>query len=146
MSKISEKLIYRLFVSFLNQQNFFHKYQFRFWKNHLTNHATILLVENITRAFEEKQATIGIFLGLPKAFDTIDHKILMSKLQNYGVRGLPLQLLHSYLSNYSQKVLFNGKILKSLCLICGVPQGSILGPLLFLIYMISPNVFQQENL
>ena len=105
MSKILEKLVYRRLVSFLNQQNFFHKYQFGFRKNHSTNHATTLLVENITRAFEEKQATIGIFLDLSKAFDTIDYKILMSKLQHYGVRGLPLQLLHSYLSNRSQKML-----------------------------------------
>ena len=134
MSKIVEKLIYRRLVSFLNQQNFFHKYQFNFRKNHSTNHATTLLVENITRAFEEKQATIGIFLDLSKAFDIIEHKILMSKLQHYGVRGLLLQLLSGYLSNRSQKVLFNGKILKSLYLSCKVPQGSILGPL-FLIYV-----------
>ena len=74
-------------------------------------------------------------MDLSKAFDTIDHKILMSKLQHYGVRGLPLQLLHTYLSNRSQKVLFNGKMSKSLSLNCGVPQGSILGLLLFLIYV-----------
>ena len=74
-------------------------------------------------------------MDLSKAFDTIDHKILMSKLQHYGVRGLPLQLLHGYLSNRLQKVLFNGKISKSLNLNCGVPQGSVLGPLLFLIYV-----------
>ena len=106
-----------------------------FRKNHSTNHATTLLVENITRAFEEKQATISIFLDLSKAFGTIDHKILMSKLQQYGVRGLHLQLLHNYLINRSQKVLFNGKISKSLSLNYGVPQGLILGPLLFLIYV-----------
>ena len=81
---------------FFKSTKFFHKYQFGFWKNHSTNHATTLFFENITRAFEEKQATIGIFLDLSKAFDTIDYKILMSKLQHYGVRGLPLQLLHSY--------------------------------------------------
>ena len=68
------------------------------------------LLKILLELFEEKQVTIGIFLNLSKAFDTIDHKILMSKLQHYGVRGLPLQLLHSYLSNHSQKVLFNGKI------------------------------------
>ena len=85
MSKILEKLIYRRLISFLNQQIFFRK-------NYSTNRATTLLVENITRTFEEKQATIGIFLDLSKAFDTIDHKSLMSKLQHYGVRGLLLQL------------------------------------------------------
>ena len=74
-------------------------------------------------------------MDLSKAFDTIDHKILMSKLQHYGVRGLPLQLLHSYLSNRLQKVLFKGKFSKSFSLNCGVPQGSTLGPLLFLIYV-----------
>ena len=96
MSKILEKLIYRRLVSFLNQQNFFHKYQLAFRKNHSTNHAITLLVENIIRVFEEKQATIGIFLDLSKTLNTIHHKILISKLQHYGVRGLPLQLLRSY--------------------------------------------------
>ena len=67
----------------------FYKYQFGFCKNHLTKHATTVLVENITRGFEEKQATVGIFLYLSKAFDIIDHKILMSKLQHHGVRELP---------------------------------------------------------
>ena len=70
-------------------------------------------------------------MDFSKAFNTIDHKILMSKLQHNGVRGLPLQLLHSYSNNRS----VNGKISKSLCLNCGVSQGSVLGPLLFLIYV-----------
>ena len=135
MSKIMEKLMYKRLLSFLNRQHFFYKYQFGFRKNHSTSHATALLAENICKAFEKKQTTIGVFLDLSKAFDTIDHRILLAKLQHYGVRGLPLKLFQSYLTNRSQQVLVNGKFSNCLPINYGVPQGSILGPLLFLIYV-----------
>ena len=90
MSKILEKqkLIYNRVVLFLKKQNFFYKYQFGFRKNHSTSHATSLLIENIAEAFENKEHVLGVFLDLSKAFDTIYHKILLSKLWHCGIRGV----------------------------------------------------------
>ena len=135
LSKILEKIVYKRLVSFLIRQNFFHKNQFGFRKKYLTSHATTLLVENITAAFEKKQCMVKVFLDLSKAFDTIDHKILLQKLMHYGVRGLPLEWLSSYLNDRKQQVLCNNQLSGTLKINCGVPQGSILGPLLFLIYV-----------
>ena len=95
LSKILEKLVYKRLVSFLTEQGFFHKNQFGFRKNFSTSHAITVLVENITTAFEKKQSKVGVFLDLSKAFDTIDHKILLQKLMHYGVWGLPLEWFSS---------------------------------------------------
>ena len=135
MSKILEKLVYNRVISFLNRQNFFFQYQFGFRKNHSTCHATTLLVENITEAFENKEFVLGLFIDLSKAFDTIDHKILLSKLWHYGIRGVTHQWFSSYLCDRKQLVEINGICSKTKAINFGVPQGSILGPLLFLIFV-----------
>src|SRR5678815_1586497 len=88
--------------------------------------------DKITRAMDNNEYSIGIFLDLAKAFDTVDHKILLAKLEHYGIRGHTLLWLKSYLSNRSQQVLCNGKFSKFQPLEFGVPQGSILGPILFI--------------
>ena len=135
LSKILEKLVYKRLVSFLNGQSFFHKNQFGFRKNFFTSHATALLVENITTAFEKKQSMFGVFLDLSKAFDTVDHKRLLRKLMHYGVRGLPLEWFPGYLNDRAQQVVCNNQLSDILKIKCGVPQGAILGPLLFLMYV-----------
>ena len=97
--------------------------------------AIIQLVDKIYNAVEKNETTIGIFLDLSKAFDTIDHKILIHKLELYGFRGIVLDWFKDYLYNRKQYVYYNSCDSELKDIICGVPQGSILGPLLFILYV-----------
>ena len=109
--------------------------QFGFQKSHSTEHAIIQLIDQINSSFGKNNFTLGVFIDLSKAFDTVDHHILISKLENYGVNGNNLRWFQSYLKNRKQYLNFNNKITTSSQITCDVPQGSILGPLLFLIYV-----------
>ena len=100
-----------------------------------TSHALNYSIDKIKQSIEKGDHVLGIFIDLSKAFDTIDHKILINKLNHYGVRGNTLSLIESYLSNRKQCVSALGEISEQLAVIFGVPQGSCLGPLLFLIYI-----------
>ena len=93
------------------------------------------IVDKIPEALQNKQFELGVFLYLSKAFDTVYHEILRPKLQCYGVRGLANDWIKSYLSNRSQYVYYNNTSSTKLTITCGVPQYSILGPLLFLLYI-----------
>ena len=95
----------------------------------------MFLVDKISRALEDGDYVLGLFLDFSKAFDTVNHSIMFKKLEYYGIRGIPLNLLKSYLSNRFQYVEYNGVHSKKAEIVCGVPQGSILGPLLFLLYI-----------
>ena len=102
---------------------------------HSTDHAVIELTNEIYQCFDKNLSTLGVFIDLSKAFDTVNHEILIKKLQNYGVKNNNLKWINSYLSNRKQCVSYGTKFTKFLDINCGVSQGSILGPLLFLIYV-----------
>ena len=135
ISKIFERLAYTGIHSFLQQNNILNENQFGFRKGYSTEMALASFVEKITSALDKGQQTIGVFLDLKKAFDTVNFHILFDKLNHIGIRGKSLELLQSYLGNRKQAVTISS--FKSLFkeILCGVPQGSILGPLLFLIYI-----------
>ena len=109
--------------------------QFDFRKKHSTNHALIDITETIRHAFDNKKIACGIFADLQKAFDTVNHDILIAKLDHYGVRGAANDWFASYLNNRTQFVSILGYESAIKPINHGVPQGSVLGPLLFLIYI-----------
>ena len=118
--------------------------QFGFQENHSIDHALVSLTEAVRNTLDNKRFGCGIFIDLQKAFDTVNHAILLSKLEHYGVRGCALEWFRSYLSDRNQYVSVNGSNSKLLSITCGVPQGSVLGPLLFLIYINDlPNASQK---
>ena len=135
INKIFEKLVYGRLYSFLNIHNCIYELQFGFRSGHSTNHALISLTEMIREALDNSSFACGVFIDLQKAFDTVDHNILLSKLEHYGVRGLANSWFKSYLTNRKQFVSINGVNSNNQIMKYGVPQGSVLGPLLFLIYI-----------
>ena len=120
---------------FIDYLNILYKYQFGFRQKHSTQQAIITLVNKISSSLDTGDLVIGVFLDLKKAFDTVDHKILLDKMHAYGIRGNILRWFRSYLTNRSQFVSYDGIQSTTQTITCGVPQGSILGPLLFIIYV-----------
>ncbi|XP_065645234.1 uncharacterized protein LOC136075726 [Hydra vulgaris] len=135
-SKIFERIMFNRLYAFFKNNDLFYSKQFGFEKSTSTEHAILHLFNEIKNSFANGEFTLGVFNDLSKAFDTVDHKIMIKKLMMYGIRGVPCRWIADYLSKRTQSI-YNGnkKLTNSSLISCGVPQGSILGPLLFLIYV-----------
>ena len=127
--------MYNRICKFFSDNNLIYSLQFGCRQKYSTVHVLISLTESIRKNLDEGNIGCGIFVDLQKAFDTVEHDILLSKLEHYGIRGLANEWFKSYLSNRKQYVSINGYDSNLADVKFGVPQGSVLGPLLFLIYI-----------
>ena len=133
--KIIEKIIHKRLYHFLEHHHILFENQFGFRKNNSTSYALMEITEKIKECIDSGKFGCGIFIDLRKAFDTVNHSILFKKLEHYGVRGMLLEWFISYLTDRKQCVFYNGESSNLKPISCGVSQGSVLGPLLFLIYI-----------
>ena len=134
-SKVLERIVYNRLYKYITKHALLSISQYGFQKGLSTELAILELQDRVAEILGDSTRCLGIFMDLSKAFDTLDHQILLYKLEHYGVRGIALDWFKSYLSGRTQYVSINNTDSDVKPLTCGVPQGSILGPLLFLIYI-----------
>ena len=135
LSKLLESLMQTRLVEYLEKNKIIYERQFGFQKNKSTSLAVLEMCSKVVDAIENKQYLCSVFLDFAKAFDTVNHKILLSKMEHYGIRGIVKDWFTSYLANRYQKVKIGNEYSDEMLITCGVPQGSVLGPILFLLYI-----------
>ena len=135
LSKLFERAMHSRVYAFFDNFGLFFDLQFGFRKQHSTSHALLSIIDEIRHNLDNNTFSCGIFVDLEKAFDTVNHNILLKKLEHYGIRDVAKNWFCSYLSYRKQFVSLGGVSSNYLPISCGVPQGSILGPLLFIIYI-----------
>ena len=133
--KILERIAHAKLVEFLNNHNVISPKQGGFRKGFSTSRSIADLTDDLFSSINDGLTSLAVFVDLRKAFDTVNHDILLAKLQLYGIRGINLQWCRNYLSNRKQVTLANGVISSRRNIVCGVPQGSVLGPLFFILYI-----------
>ena len=134
-SKIFERIVFNQLYDYLIEHDLLYQSQYGFRRFHSTELAALELTDRIRQQIDQKKVPFSVFLDLSKAFDTLNHDILLTKLHYYGIKGTSLSWFTSYLENRYQYVEYNGTSSSLKEIETGVPQGSILGPLLFIIYM-----------
>jgi hypothetical protein len=134
LSKIFEKIVHKKLISFLIKHNSLNNHQHGFLTGRSTDDALHSFLNNIYKGLDRRENIIAVYLDLAKAFDTVEFNILLIKMEHYGIRNIELKWFESYLTNRKQAVLCNGILSNNEYVKKGVPQGSVLGPLLFLIY------------
>ena len=134
-SKILEKLFNKRLDKFIDKFQLLNNCQYGFRSQMSTSHALMDLVEEITSSIDVEKISIGVFIDLKKAFDTVNHTLLIDKLEYYRIRGIAQEWLKSYLKDRKQFVQIDECASTLLNVTCGVPQGSILGPKLFILYI-----------
>ena len=139
IDKILERIMYNRLHKFLETNNLMYSLQFGFRQKHSTSHALIHLTDKIREQLDKGNFASGIFVDFQKAFDTVDYQILIKKLNYYGIRGIANNWFSSYLQNRTQFVSINCFYSNVNAICCGVTQGSMLGPLLFLICINDPH-------
>ena len=127
--------MYSCLHSFLLKSKILFNRQFRFRNDYMTNHALFDLVDLIKEYLDNDYYDCGVFIDIRKAFDTANHGILLEKLEYYGIRGMVNNWLRSFIKNLKQYISPHGVSFSMKAITCGVPQGSTLGPLLFLLYI-----------
>ena len=132
-SKLLERLVYNHLISHVNDNKLLYEYQFGFQKGKSTHLAIMMVVDKITEALNQGESVVGVSLDFSKAFDTVDHNISLQKMDKYGITGVELQWFEDYLTNRMQYVTYNNHKSSHEKIHCEVPQGSILGPILFLL-------------
>ena len=131
LTQIFEKLVCKQLVNYLEKHEILYEFQF----GHSTSQPNAEIADNLRNAIDDNLYSCGVFLDFSKAFDTVNHAILLKKLERYGIRGVPLQFFASYLTNRQQYVQMGNTVPSKQTMTCGIPQGSSLAPVLFLIYI-----------
>ena len=135
LTQIFEKLVYKQLINYIEKHDILFQFQFGFRKGHSTAQAVSEIADNLREAIDNNLYTCGVFIDFSKAFDTVNHEMLLKKLESYGIRGMPLKWFTSYLNNRQQYVAIGHTESPRQAMTCGIPQGSTLGPLLLLLYI-----------